>query len=131
MQLAPRTSRDPHTPRIFRWPTRGRALLAVGRMPLSPGSAPTAIRCSSARSWAAAAVRWGVTSSSNFPLLHPLQASRRGSSPDAFVAKLTAAGSLSYSTYLGGTGVDMANAIAVDASGSAYVVGGTFSTRLA
>ena len=72
----------------------------------------------------------GVTSSSNFPLLHPLQASRRGSSPDAFVAKVTAAGSLSYSTYLGGTGVDMANAIAVDASGSAYVVGQTFSSDL-
>ena len=46
----------------------------------------------------------GVTSSTNFPLLNPLQASKRGSSPDAFVSKFTAAGSLSYSTYLGGTG---------------------------
>ena len=73
----------------------------------------------------------GVTSSSNFPLLNPLQASRHGSSPDAFVAKLNSSGTLSYSTYLGGTGVDAANAIAVDASGSAYVVGQTFSTDLA
>src|SRR6202030_2661663 len=72
----------------------------------------------------------GVTSSTDFPLLHPLQISKRGSSPDAFVAKLTAAGGLSYSTYLGGTGVDMANAIAVDAGGSAYVVGQTFSSDL-
>jgi hypothetical protein len=72
----------------------------------------------------------GVTSSSDFPLLNPLQASKRGSSPDAFVSKFTAAGSLSYSTYLGRTGVDMANAIAVDASGSAYVVGQTISSDL-
>ncbi len=72
----------------------------------------------------------GVTSSSDFPLLNPLQTSRVGSSPDAFVAKLTASGSLSYSTYLGGSGVDMANAIAVDGSGSAYVVGQTFSSDL-
>ena len=72
----------------------------------------------------------GVTSSSDFPLLSPLQSSKRGSSPDAFVAKFNAAGSLSYSTYLGGSGVDMANAIAVDASGSAYVVGQTFSSDL-
>jgi hypothetical protein len=63
-------------------------------------------------------------------LLHPLQASKRGSSPDAFIAKVTAAGVLSYSTYLGGTGVDVANAIAVDAGGSAYVVGQTFSNDL-
>jgi hypothetical protein len=73
----------------------------------------------------------GVTSSSDFPLMHPVQLSRRGSSPDAFVAKLTAAGTLSYSTYLGGTGVDTANAIAVDGSGNAYVVGQTFSSDLA
>ena len=72
----------------------------------------------------------GVTSSSDFPLLHPLQVTRRGSSPDAFVAKLTASGTLSYSTYLGGSGVDMANAVAVDTSGSAYVVGQTFSSDL-
>ncbi len=72
----------------------------------------------------------GVTSSSDFPLLSPLQASRRGSSPDAFVAKLTVAGALSYSTYLGGTGMDAATAIAVDSAGSAYVAGQTFSADL-
>jgi hypothetical protein len=36
---------------------------------------------------------------------------------------------LAYSTYLGGTGSDFANAIAVDASGSAYVTGYTFSAE--
>ncbi len=34
---------------------------------------------------------------------------------------------LSYSTYLGGNGIDQAFGIAVDAQGSAYVTGTTFS----
>jgi hypothetical protein len=47
---------------------------------------------------------------------------------DAFVTKLNASGSaLVYSTFLGGTGADDGEDIAVDASGSAYVVGDTFS----
>jgi hypothetical protein len=71
----------------------------------------------------------GVTSSANFPLLGAVQTSLRGST-DAFVAKLTASGTLVYSTYLGGSGVDVGNAIAVDASGSAYIVGYSYSTDL-
>lgn len=49
---------------------------------------------------------------------------------DAFVAKLNATGSsLLYSTFLGGaTGIDDALAIAIDASGNAYVAGETSST---
>jgi len=47
---------------------------------------------------------------------------------DAFVTKLDPAGTaLEYSTFLGGTGEDYANNIAVDSSGSAYVVGWTNS----
>jgi photosystem II stability/assembly factor-like uncharacterized protein len=43
---------------------------------------------------------------------------------DAFVTKLNPSGSaLVYSTYLGGTFDDLANSIAVDSSGSAYVTG--------
>jgi hypothetical protein len=72
----------------------------------------------------------GVTGSSDFPLLHPLQAAKRGSSTDAFAAKFTSAGTLVYSTYLGGSGMDAANAIAVDAAGNAYVAGQTFSSDL-
>jgi len=46
----------------------------------------------------------------------------------AFVAKLNASGSaLVYSTFLGGSGYDEGGAIAVDASGAAYVTGRTTS----
>src|SRR5439155_566034 len=49
---------------------------------------------------------------------------------DAFVTNLNATGSaLVYSTYLGGSSNDQGNAIAVDASGSAYVTGETLSTN--
>ena len=49
--------------------------------------------------------------------------------PDAFVAKLDGTGAtLLYSTYLGGTSADWANAIALDAAGNAYVTGQTFSS---
>ena len=47
-----------------------------------------------------------------------------GSSTDAFVVKLDAAGSgFSYATYFGGSGSDLGNAIAIDAAGDAYVTG--------
>jgi hypothetical protein len=50
---------------------------------------------------------------------------------DSFVAKLSADGaSVPYSTYFGGSGVDTAKAIVVDAQGNAYVVGETTSTDL-
>ena len=48
---------------------------------------------------------------------------------DVFVAKLNAAGNaLVYSTYLGGTGDDYGEGIAVDAAGNAYLAGMTDST---
>jgi hypothetical protein len=48
--------------------------------------------------------------------------------PDVFVTKLNDTGSaLVYSTYLGGTGSDQGNGIAVDDAGSAYVTGTTDS----
>lgn len=48
---------------------------------------------------------------------------------DAFVTKLNAVGSaLIYSTYLGGSNSDIGRAIAVDASGNAYVTGATSSS---
>jgi hypothetical protein len=69
----------------------------------------------------------GLTESTNFPTVNPLQQSFGGVS-DAFVAKLNATGSaLVYSTYLGGSGIDNGTGIAVDSSHSAYVTGYTFS----
>jgi hypothetical protein len=47
-----------------------------------------------------------------------------GSNCDAFVSKVNPAGSaLVYTTFVGGTGLDYANAIAVDDKGSAYITG--------
>lgn len=49
---------------------------------------------------------------------------------DVFMTKLSPAGdTLAYSTYLGGSGNDVANCVAVDASGSAYVAGYTSSSN--
>lgn len=49
---------------------------------------------------------------------------------DAFVTKLNATGTaLVYSTFLGGTGTDRANGIAVNAAGNAYVTGATDSSN--
>ena len=67
----------------------------------------------------------------NFPTAHPLQPNDGGSldfPKDAFVTKISADGStLLYSTYLGGKNEDVANGIAVDAAGEAYVAGTTLS----
>ncbi len=70
----------------------------------------------------------GYTSSSNFPTLNAYQTSNAGAE-NAFVAKLNSSGSLIYSTYLGGSGSDVAAAVAVDSAGDAYITGGTTSTN--
>jgi hypothetical protein len=71
----------------------------------------------------------GATDSTNFPTSSPFQVSNSGSK-DAFVAKLNSTGSaLIYSTYLGGTGIDIVHGIAVDTSGNAYIAGETTSTN--
>ncbi len=61
--------------------------------------------------------------------LNGFQSSNAGQS-DAFVAKFSASGILQYATYLGGSGDDQANGIAVDAAGSAYITGVTNSSNL-
>jgi len=69
----------------------------------------------------------GFAGSANFPTKNPIQASNTGWS-DAFTAKINAAGSaLAYSTYLGGSGVDYGDGIAIDSSGNAYITGDTTS----
>lgn len=63
----------------------------------------------------------------NFPMMNPLQGSNRGGQ-DAFVTKLSPDGaSLIYSTYLGGSGEDLAHSIKLDGENIAYVVGETNS----
>ena len=57
------------------------------------------------------------------------QTINRGGGGDAYVAKLNAAGSsLVFGTYLGGSGVEIALDLAIDAAGSPYVVGTTRSS---
>jgi hypothetical protein len=69
----------------------------------------------------------GVTGSGDFPLWNPIQPQLEGST-DVFVVKVNSAGGLLFSTYMGGSGVDFGNAIALDASGAIYVAGYTYST---
>ncbi len=80
----------------------------------------------------------GDTDSTNFPTQNPVQASNGGSliADDAFVLALNADGNdLVYSTYLGGSSFESAEAIALDGSGNVYVTGMTgsddFPTHLA
>ena len=71
----------------------------------------------------------GHTSSSNFPTKNPYQGTLNVKD-DAFVTKFAAAGnSLNYSTYLGGSDLDVAGGIAVDSAGCAYVTGYTLSSN--
>ena len=75
-------------------------------------------------------VAGGTTSSTNFPTTTgALQTTFGGGSVDGFVLELASSGgSLTFSTYLGGSGDDVANGIAIDTSGE-YVVGSTTSTN--
>jgi len=67
----------------------------------------------------------GQTESTNFP--GAVTANYKGGF-DVFVTKLSGNGStILYSTYVGGTGDDSGNALAVDAAGDAFVAGGTRS----
>lgn len=71
----------------------------------------------------------GQTFSSNFPTTAGAFKATYGGSGDAFVAKLNPGGTaLQYSTYLGGSGIDNAEGIAVDVIGNAYVTGQSYST---
>ena len=72
----------------------------------------------------------GKTYSTDLLSVNALQSANKGNG-DAFVAELNSSGSLVYSTYLGGSGSDQANSIAVDLAGNAYVTGATNSSDFA
>ncbi|HUF62790.1 MAG TPA: SBBP repeat-containing protein, partial [Verrucomicrobiales bacterium] len=91
----------------------------------------------------------GWTRSAKFPIKNPLPGSEAIHGPmvndsfddtgqaleasfaDAFVLKLSPAGGLEYSTYLGGANHDEGNGIAVDEAGVAHIVGRTASGTVA
>lgn len=69
----------------------------------------------------------GSTSSINFPI-QGTPASVQHGNQDVFVTKMSLAGStLTYSTYIGGVGTDIANDIVVSGAGTAYITGSTTS----
>lgn len=75
----------------------------------------------------------GTTFSSNFPVTSGAFQKTCGgnscASGDGFVTELNSSGSgLVYSTFIGGSGVNQANAIALDGSGNAYITGYTRSS---
>jgi Beta-propeller repeat len=74
----------------------------------------------------------GSTSSTDFPAVDPLTGAGPGGNGDAFAAKLSPDSggppAFVYSTTFGGEESEVATDVAVDAAGSAYVAGTTFST---
>ena len=82
----------------------------------------------------------GYTLSTNFPIVNGFQRTYAAGvcvdqgflvpCYDAFVARVSPNGAaLVYSTYLGGDGDDIANGIALDSLGNAYITGSTISTN--
>src|SRR5207249_3254015 len=59
----------------------------------------------------------GSTASTDFPATASAFQPKIGGATDAYVAKLAPGGAITWATYLGGTGDDEANGIAVDAAG--------------
>jgi hypothetical protein len=71
----------------------------------------------------------GKAGSPDFPVLKAVQQQNAGGG-DVFVTKLNPAGSaLTYSTYLGGSHDELADFVAIDSSGKAYVAGWTQSAN--
>lgn len=82
----------------------------------------------------------GYTTSTNFPVVNPLSYQLAGSTNlvlnrlagryNAFLSKIGPGGTnLIYSTYFGGTNIDVAEGISVDGSGNVYLAGFTDSTN--
>jgi hypothetical protein len=65
--------------------------------------------------------------SSDFPLKNPIQPNYGGGISDVIIAKFSLDGSLIFSTFIGGSGLDNPLGLAVDDEGNAYVSGLTTS----
>jgi Beta-propeller repeat len=72
----------------------------------------------------------GSTSSNGFPTVSAFQPTFAGGAFDAFIARISAVGGVTSSSYLGGADRDEATSVAVDVSGAAYVAGLTTSNDL-
>jgi len=70
----------------------------------------------------------GYTSSTSFPTTTGAYSSTATDGADAFVTKLNPAGTILYSTYLGGNDTSAGAGAAVDSAGDAYVAGTTSAT---
>ena len=71
----------------------------------------------------------GVAGGPGFPVTSNALRTQWSGAEDAFVARLDANGALSYASYLGGSGTDVATGLAIDVSGSIYVAGYTSSVN--
>src|SRR5205807_440627 len=72
----------------------------------------------------------GTSASTNFPTHGPAFSINKGLS-DIFVTKIDPAGAnILYSTYIGGSGLDRADGIAIDSTANAYVVGRVGDTSI-
>jgi FG-GAP-like repeat/Beta-propeller repeat len=71
----------------------------------------------------------GVTAGGGFPVSAGAMQTGYGGLEDAFVARLDSTGKVTWATYLGGLGTDVATAVAIDDTGSVYVAGYTSSLR--
>ncbi len=71
----------------------------------------------------------GSTSSSNFPLVAAQQTALAGSS-DAFVTRADTGGGINWSTYFGGSALDIAEGVLIDNAGRVVVAGSTTSSDL-
>ena len=70
----------------------------------------------------------GFANSPGLTIVNGFQSGKSGGSFDGFLVKVNPAGTaLTYSTYIGGTNLDVASGVAVDGSGNAYLVGDTSS----
>jgi len=73
---------------------------------------------------------WALSTETTFPVTVGPALTHNGGTNDAFVAKVKADGTgLVYCGYIGGSGWDEAEGIAVDAAGNAYISGETNSTE--
>jgi hypothetical protein len=73
----------------------------------------------------------GDTYSDDFPVTPGAYSQSRRGAADAFVTKVSSDGSqLAFSTYFGGSGDESAAAVSIDATGKAWIAGGTTSPDL-